>query len=43
MTQRLVHFTLHQRLITGNLALLLTLGGIVAFPGLPIEALGRDA
>jgi heavy metal efflux system protein len=36
--QRLVHFALHQRLITVALALLLTAGGIVSFSRLPIEA-----
>jgi cobalt-zinc-cadmium resistance protein CzcA len=35
---RLVHFALHQRFITLAMALLLTVGGIVSFHRLPIEA-----
>src|SRR5215470_4163405 len=38
MIQRVVHFALHQRFITLALALLLTVGGIVSFHRLPIEA-----
>ncbi len=38
MIQRLVHFALHQRFITLAMALLLTVGGIVSFHRLPIEA-----
>jgi cobalt-zinc-cadmium resistance protein CzcA len=38
MIQRLVGFALHQRFITLALALLLTVGGIVSFHRLPIEA-----
>src|SRR5574337_325443 len=38
MIQRLITFALHQRFITLALALLLTVGGIVSFYRLPIEA-----
>ena len=38
MIPRLVHFALHQRFITLAMALLLTVGGIVSFYRLPIEA-----
>jgi heavy metal efflux system protein len=38
MIQRLVHFALHQRFIIVALALLLTIGGIISFYRLPIEA-----
>src|SRR5436309_13832817 len=38
MITRLVAFPLHQRFITLALALLLTVGGIVAYHRLPIEA-----
>src|SRR2546425_9692035 len=38
MIARIVAFALHQRFITLALALLLTIGGIVSFRRLPIEA-----
>jgi cobalt-zinc-cadmium resistance protein CzcA len=36
--QRLVHFALHQRFVTLAMALLLTVGGIVSWHRLPVEA-----
>ena len=38
MIARLVAFALHQRFITLALALLLTIGGVISFHRLPIEA-----
>ncbi|OLC57550.1 MAG: hypothetical protein AUH76_18875 [Candidatus Rokubacteria bacterium 13_1_40CM_4_67_11] len=38
MITRLVAFALHQRFITLALALLLTVGGIISYHRLPIEA-----
>src|SRR5438128_8732009 len=38
MIERLIRFSLHQRFIILALAVLLTIGGIVAFHRLPIEA-----